>query len=151
MKIAGLFFEVDVTRDMKSRSKRATLSHIAYNVAAIHPEVNPEALLNQLLFRETLGTTAMNNGIAMPHTVTADLHYPFMSVTQLARPILFGSPFDAKVDLIVTMLSPPHYVREFRLALSRLKTHLIKENAQGTVRHAQLATDLHELSQHVAR
>ena len=79
------------------------------------PGLDPEFLLQTLLAREALGSTALGNGIAIPHVrnpIVGQMHESAISLCFLKNPI----DFDAVDGLPVTIL--------FTLITPNVKTHL---------------------------
>jgi PTS system nitrogen regulatory IIA component len=143
MKIAGLFFEVDVTRDLRSTSKRAAFVRVTERISQIHSRLNPDELLDELWEREKLGVTALGFGIGCPHSISDKISYPFMNITQLARPVDYGAQDAVPVDLLVCLLGPARCVPQFRIALSTLCLRMRDARVRAAFRHAQLAIDVH--------
>lgn len=86
------------------------------------PQMDPEFLLQVLLAREALGTTAIGDGIAIPHVrnpiLLQNKPLPAISLCFLARPIDFGA-LDALPVRILFMLTSPTVKVHLHL-LSRL-------------------------------
>lgn len=82
------------------------------NVVAIldlPPEVDPDFILQVLLAREAMGTTAVGDGIALPHVrnpILVRLPAPKIALCFLSHPVEFGA-FDGKpVRILFTLISP---------------------------------------------
>ena len=52
---------------IKATSKKRTLEEISIELAATLSGINAEDLYSRLINREKIGTTAIGNGIAIPH------------------------------------------------------------------------------------
>jgi PTS system nitrogen regulatory IIA component len=84
-------------------------------------EVDREFLLAVLLAREALGSTAIGDGIAIPHVrspVILHLERPMITVCFLERPIDFGALDGKPVNVLFTLVSPT--VRAHLHLLSKL-------------------------------
>lgn len=84
-------------------------------------EVDREFLLAVLLAREALGSTAIGDGIAIPHVrspVILHLDRPMITVCFLERPIDFGALDGKPVNVLFTLVSPT--VRAHLHLLSKL-------------------------------
>jgi len=80
-------------------------------VAALElpPEVDPEFILQVLLAREAMGTTAVGDGIAIPHVrnpILVQLPLPKVSLSFLAKPVDFGALDNKPVQILFTIISP---------------------------------------------
>lgn len=73
-------------------------------------EIDPEFLLQVLLAREALGTTAVGDGIAIPHVrnpiLLQQLAEPRILLCFLAQPVAFGALDGKPVRVLFTLISP---------------------------------------------
>ncbi len=67
MKILDILPPENVISDLRGTSKLAVLEELAGALAAKHPEILKDRLVDVLLEREKLGSTAIGEGIAIPH------------------------------------------------------------------------------------
>ncbi|HJV37055.1 PTS sugar transporter subunit IIA [Geomonas sp.] len=92
------------------------------NLLKLPPQMDPEFLLQVLLAREAIGTTAVGDGIAIPHVrnpiLLQDKPSPAITLCFLEKPIDFGA-LDGKPVRILFMLTSPT-VRVHLHLLSRL-------------------------------
>lgn len=90
------------------------------------PEGSDRDLLFQvLLARETLGSTAVGDGIALPHVrnpIVVRIPSPAISLSYLETPVDFAAPDGRPVHTLFTLVSPT--VRVHLHLLSRLTTAL---------------------------
>lgn len=73
------------------------------------PQIDPEYLLQVLLAREAIGTTAVGDGIAIPHVrnpILVQLPEPKVSLSYLAQPLDFGALDGRPVDTLFTLIAP---------------------------------------------
>ncbi len=71
--------------------------------------IDPQLLLELFLSREKLGSTAVGDGIAIPHArhpVVLPLDQPRLYLCFLSKPIDFGGPRGAGVHTLFVLLSP---------------------------------------------
>ena len=80
------------------------------NLLQLPPQMDPEFLLQVLLAREALGTTAIGDGIAIPHVrnpiLLQNKPSPAVSLCFLANPIDFGALDGQPVRIIFLLTSP---------------------------------------------
>lgn len=100
---------------------KATVLHHVVETLRLPPEVDREFLFEVLLAREALGSTAIGDGIAIPHVrnpVILHLERPMIMLCFLEHPVDFGALDEKPVDTLFTLISPT--VRAHLHLLSRL-------------------------------
>ncbi len=96
-----------------------------------------EFLLQLLLARESLGTTAVGRGIAVPHVrspVVMQVERPTITLCFLAQPVEFGAVDGQPVGTLFTLLSPT--VRAHLRMLARLSFALQQADFAEIIRQA---------------
>jgi PTS system nitrogen regulatory IIA component len=108
---------------------KASVLHHVVETMRLPPEVDREFLFEVLLAREALGSTALGDGIAIPHVrnpVILHLERPFVTVCFLERAVDFGALDGKPVNVLFTLISPT--VRAHLHLLSRL-SHALRNPA----------------------
>jgi nitrogen PTS system EIIA component len=67
MKIADILPENLVIPALRGRTKEDVIRELAGHLAAVHAEIDADRLVEVLWERERLGSTAIGDGIAIPH------------------------------------------------------------------------------------
>lgn len=70
--------------------------------------------------REEVHTTALGEGVAVPHAVITPLGEILLAVATVVEPIPFGPPDTSPVDLLFALLSPPGREAEHIKLLARI-------------------------------
>ncbi|HEX4952710.1 MAG TPA: PTS sugar transporter subunit IIA [Thermoanaerobaculia bacterium] len=102
-------------------SDKASVLHHVVETMRLPEEVDREFLYQVLLAREALGSTAIGDGIAIPHVrnpVILHLERPMVTVCFLEKPVDFGALDAQPVSVLFTLISPT--VRAHLHLLSRL-------------------------------
>jgi len=102
-------------------SDRASVLRQVVETMRLPAEVDREFLYEVLLAREALGSTAIGDGIAIPHVrnpVILHLERPMITVCFLEQPVEFGALDGRPVAVLFTLISPT--VRAHLHLLSRL-------------------------------
>jgi nitrogen PTS system EIIA component len=95
----------DVILDLDASSKRNLLDTIAREAA--HRLGRPQAeILGALQARETLGSTALGRGIALPHARLAGDDPPIILFARLRRPVDYDARDEEPVDIVILVLWP---------------------------------------------
>ncbi len=90
---------------LKVNSKKQAIQELAARAAELTGQ-NEQAILEILLQREKLGSTAVGNGVAIPHGKLPKLGRLFGLFARLHRPIDFEALDNQPVDLIFLLLAP---------------------------------------------
>jgi nitrogen PTS system EIIA component len=88
--------------------KLSVLENLVANLS-LPPQVDPEFLLQVLLAREALGTTAVGDGIAIPHVrnpILVNLPSPAITLSFLKQPVDFGALDGKPVEIVFMLISP---------------------------------------------
>ena len=93
--------------------------------------LDPERIREALAGRESLGSTGIGRGIALPHVCLSDLDQPYALFCTLAAPIDFDAIDGNPVDLIFTIITPPGAGAGGGEALSYLSavSRMLRDNA----------------------
>jgi nitrogen PTS system EIIA component len=104
---------------LKVNNKKQALNELAARAAALSGQ-NEKVILEILTRREKLGSTAVGNGIAIPHGKMANLPRLFGLFARLERPIDFEALDGQPVDLIFLLLAPEGAGADHLKALARV-------------------------------
>ncbi len=92
--------------DVDAHSRKRALEIASDLLAERHGDLSARALLDELLNRERLGSTALGDGVAIPHCRTScrRIHGAFL---RLSTPVEYDAPDGAGVDLLFVLVVPP--------------------------------------------
>jgi PTS system nitrogen regulatory IIA component len=105
---------------IQGNDKESVLNSIV-NIIHLPDDIDRDFLIGALLARENLGTTAIGDGIAIPHVrnpIIFHVNKPVLALCFLEQPIDFGALDGKAVDTVFTIIS--HTVRSHLHILSRL-------------------------------
>ena len=85
---------------------RDTLVKELTKLAEKEINIDSQTLLETLIKREKLGSTAVGNGIAIPHANCPNLDKPKVFVALLSNSLDFNANDDQPVDIIFLLLAP---------------------------------------------
>ena len=135
MELADILAEESVFVCTDIATKRDVLEKLADKVAALtgHPAAEVFEALND---RESLGSTGLGNGIAVPHGKYAALKGVMAVFMKLTRPVDFEAVDDQPVDIVMMLLAPMGAGADHLKALARvarvLRTDSIAEALRRT-------------------
>lgn len=111
---------------------------------------NGTAYYNAVCQRENFGgTTAIGDGIALPHAVNAGVSAPGISALSLRRGVDWGAPDGRPVDLLFMIAVPPEQDSLHLQILARLVNLLSSGTLVDALRHASSPQRFLELLQKV--
>ncbi len=98
-------------------SKKQVLDELS-RIAEKKLEINSRSLLESLTKREKLGSTAVGNGIAIPHVNVSNIEKPYVFVSTLVTGLDFNSTDDQPVDIVFLLVAPDNNGSENLQALA---------------------------------
>jgi PTS system nitrogen regulatory IIA component len=97
--------ECTVTNLIAASKKRA-LQGLADRLATRYPAFDADAVFEALMARERLGSTAVGEGVAIPHCRLAECEAPVAALAYLDAPVDFDAPDGRDVDLLFVLVVP---------------------------------------------
>jgi PTS system nitrogen regulatory IIA component len=146
--IAPLLRIEAVTTNLGSRTKDSTLRELVALVEKTGLVLNAQELVEAVLHREELHSTAMENGIAIPHPrrpLPYALTEPVLAVARTTGGIAFGAPDGRLTDLFFLTASQDD--RHHLHILARLCRMLYDEEFVVSLREAATPREMIELMQ----
>ncbi len=104
---------------LKANNKKQAIQEISARAAELTGE-SEHGILEILLQREKLGSTAVGNGVAIPHGKLPKLGRLFGLFARLEKPIDFEALDGQPVDLIFLLLAPENAGADHLKALARV-------------------------------
>jgi nitrogen PTS system EIIA component len=104
---------------LKANNKKKVIQELAARAAELTGQ-NERAILEILVQREKLGSTAVGNGVAIPHGKLPKLGRLFGLFARLERPIDFEALDAQPVDLVFLLLAPEAAGADHLKALARV-------------------------------
>jgi PTS system nitrogen regulatory IIA component len=135
MELADILSEESVLFCTDIKTKRDVLQRLAARVSEAigHPVSEVFDALND---RESLGSTGLGNGIAVPHGKFAGLKGVIAVFMKLAEPVDFQSVDDRPVDLVMMLLAPMGAGADHLKALARVARVLRTDSVAESLRRA---------------
>ena len=103
--------------NFEASSKKNVLDELS-KLAEKDIKIDSRILLEALTKREKLGSTAVGNGIAIPHANCPDIDKPKVFVALLSNSLDFNANDDQPVDMIFLLLAPDKNGAEHLQALA---------------------------------
>jgi mannitol/fructose-specific phosphotransferase system IIA component (Ntr-type) len=143
-----------VVHGMKASDRTEVLTKIAAFLEEGGFVPSGNGVFEALQAREKVHTTALGEGVAVPHAVVPTLTEILLLVVSAAQPVPFGPPDSDPVDLFFTLLSPPGREAEHIKLLARICRLVRHPGVLEAVRGASSTEELYRAiltldSQHV--
>ena len=135
MKLSELLGEDGFMLGVPSREKRCALEAVASRLGRRTGRPQGE-VLNALLRRERLGSTATGDGLAIPHAVFKGISAPVAVIATMEHPVSFDAPDEGAVDLLLGVLWPCDSMEGFLLTLSQSSRLLRQPGFRECLREA---------------
>ena len=116
----------DVIIDLKASSRDEALAELADRLAERQPSVSSDELLRLLLDRESLGSTGIGEGLAIPHCKSPAITSPVLLFARSSAGIDFRAVDGRPVHLIFLLVAPEGAAGLHLKLLARL-SRLLKE------------------------
>ncbi|NVJ66000.1 MAG: PTS sugar transporter subunit IIA [Gammaproteobacteria bacterium] len=109
MQISEILFPDLCLLGEQATSRKKALQIVAQVLEQYQPELDSFYILKSLISREQLGSTAIGNGVALPHGRIQGCQQPVAVLLHLETGVDFAAPDEEGVDLIFCLLVPPEY------------------------------------------
>ena len=126
MKLSELLNKSAIIDDIKSTDKKGVLTEFATLAQKLSPKLHQEEILEILSNREQLGSTAVGNGVAIPHGKVPGLERIFAIFGRSKKGIDFHSHDEKLTHLFFVLLAPETAIGNHLQALARL-SRLLKD------------------------
>lgn len=144
MDIAELLADGAVMPALKAGSKRQVLNEFATKARDVYG-LDHRVVVEGLVERERLGSTAMGGGVAIPHMRLEGIDRIHGLFARLEKPVDFEAADGMGVDLIFAIIAPEACGADHLKALAKV-SRLFRNNAVcAKLRASRDATALHAL------
>ena len=143
MKLVDVLVPDACVIDMTARTKKEALGELASGLERAVPGLSAKQLQDLLLDRERLGSTAMGDGIAIPHARVGELDRLVMSFGRSPAGLEFESLDGQPTHLFFLLVAPKKEGSEHLLTLARLSRVL---SADGFLDRLRAITEVEDLT-----
>ena len=120
MKIMDILVKEAVVLDLVSTAKDETLREMSEALATAEPSIRADRLLDVLVERESLQSTGIGEGVAIPHGKMAGLDRLMASFARSQKGIDFDSIDGQPTQLFFLLVVPEHSGGQHLKALARI-------------------------------
>ena len=123
-------------------SKKRALELLSEVLANDMPQTDANTILDGLIARERLGSTALGEGVAIPHCRTQSIDKIHCAILKLEHGIDFEALDGLDVTLLFTLVVPEEETEEHLLLLGKLAEFLSKPSNREKIRNCQNVEDV---------
>jgi len=143
--LADYLSRENVIFDLASADKPGLLATLAAAVAERIPDVEESAVLVQLAERESVQSTGIGHGLALPHGLVPGLEGPVLLVGRVDPPAEFEALDGLPVDLVFLVLSPEDGEKLHLRLLARVARIIGRAEVLQRLRDAEGADEVYQL------
>jgi PTS system nitrogen regulatory IIA component len=140
--IAAILTPADIIFDLDVPAKARALEFIAKFVGARHGLLDGEVYAN-LSERETIGSTALGCGVAIPHARVKGLSGPVAAFVRMKNPIPFDAPDGKPVSDMLVLLVPQDATEAHLLLLAQVAEMFCAKSFREGLRACTQAAGIH--------
>lgn len=129
---------------MRATSRKQALAEIAERAASVSG-LKERDIYDALWQRESLGSTGVGDGIAIPHAKMAKLGRMFAVFARCDKPIDFDSVDGVPVDLVFALIAPETAGADHLKALAQVARTLRDRNLVNALRGARESASIYAL------
>ena len=126
IKLPDLLKEKYIELDLKEKEKTKLIAELVDIVANPSRIKDGKALFKAILEREKLGSTAIGNGVAIPHAEIKGVKRPLLILGRSAEGVDFDSLDGEKTYLFFMLISPQEEVGLHLKILAKI-SHLVRD------------------------
>ncbi|UJS24130.1 PTS sugar transporter subunit IIA [Thiothrix winogradskyi] len=127
MDITTLLSPTRIACKLDVSSKKRAFEQLANMLAADQASLGAEAIFDALTNREKLGSTAIGNGVAIPHACMS-IHQPCGALLLLEDGVKMDTPDKKPVQLFMAILVPANQAPDYSELITQLTSTLMQKS-----------------------
>jgi len=145
MQISDILTPARIRCDVQVGSKKRSLEVLSELIAADKGELTPRRVFDCLLARERLGSTGLEEGVAIPHGRLPQVKQAIGAFIRLHAGVEFDAQDRKPVDLLFALLVPEKATEEHLQILSQLAETLSDPRVREQLRAASSEREIFDL------
>jgi fructose-specific phosphotransferase system IIA component len=114
--------------DIEAQNRDDALSQIIHMMYDNHAIADANQFLSEVQKRESLGSTAIGTGFALPHARTQNVNQIVVAIARLKKGVDFGAEDKEDIKVIFLLGTPVNSVGEYLKVLARI-SKLLRQNS----------------------
>ncbi|MEK7449883.1 MAG: PTS sugar transporter subunit IIA [Planctomycetota bacterium] len=130
MKFADFIHKTAIIKNLKSKDKKEGIKEMVECIKNAYKLTSPKItdIVESLMKRETVGSTGIGGGVAVPHAKIPGLKNIIGSFGRSAAGINFNAIDGGPVHLVFVILAPPEQESDYLQALRRVSQSIQQAN-----------------------
>ncbi|MCB0308546.1 MAG: PTS sugar transporter subunit IIA [Bdellovibrionales bacterium] len=124
MKLSDYIKENLIIPELKAKEKEDALRQMTHEISKEFPQIDSEKLLGIVMDRESLSSTGIGSGIAIPHAKLEQFSEHIVAFAKSSEGVAFDSIDDKPVHLIFLIVGPTQANETHLKALARISKFL---------------------------
>ena len=145
MKLSDILEENNLIPNLKARDKKRAIEELAEAVVKSNPSLDKGSLVRVLLERESLGSTAIGDGVAIPHGKFPGISMPIISFGRSRKGLDFESMDGQPVFIFFLLVAPEDSASIHLKALARIAKLLKDSNFRKLLIEATTRKELYKI------
>ncbi len=137
MRIADYLQDHLIFLDIEAGDKNTAIKKIVDKMDQADVFMDADKFLNEVYQRESLGSTGIGKGVALPHARTQNVKNIIISITRLKEGIDFSSEDKQPVRLVFLLGTPLKAVGEYLKVLAKLSKLLREDKIRSQILKAE--------------
>ena len=145
MKILDVLDKRLILPEIASRTKEGALREMVHSLAKVEKQVHEDRVMEILLERESLGSTGIGEGVAIPHGKSKEVDKILASFGRSLPGVDFQSPDGKLTHLFFLLIAPENSAGMHLKALAQI-SRLMKDPAfRKRLMNARSAEEIHTI------
>lgn len=145
MKLSELLRPNAIIADLASTTKEGVIEELSALITQIYPDLDKDEITSKLLEREKLGSTGIEDGIAIPHTRIRGLDSIILAFGRHKVGVDFAAHDDKPSRLFFVLLAPDSSAGIHLKTLARLSRLLKEEEVRNGLLEANTPGDIYNI------
>jgi mannitol/fructose-specific phosphotransferase system IIA component (Ntr-type) len=154
MKLTDVLPTLQIIHRMRSRTMKSALRELLRRIASVYTamaEEEVDELVDRLMEREELGSTALENGVAVPHVYHSRFHHLVAAFGTSPEGISFGVEEKTPVRALFLLLIPTDRTDIHMVAMSKLAPLIQDADFMPRLLACEEAEEIHGLFEKLER
>lgn len=144
----NIYFD-GINLDLKSKNKSALLKEMYKGLETSPYMLNKEQAFEDLILRESIGTTGIGNSVAIPHAKTEAVSNIIIGIGISKEGIDYESLDDENVKIVFMFLTPIDLSKEYLTILAKISRYTQENKFREDLINAQSKEEVLEIIKNI--